>query len=329
MNMIPRHCPICGSADDSHVFAESNVDPSKLDAFAFASRKIPEYMHHRLIECPTCDLLYASPVPQREELAKAYEDAAFDSGAEARFAARTYGRFLPDICKRLPNRIGALDIGTGDGAFLEELIAMKFEAVVGVEPSSAPIASAASEIKPLILKGLFHPDDYKPDSFSLITCFQTMEHVDDPMAMCRGAMKLLKPGGALFLIGHNRNAMSAKLMGRKSPIFDIEHLQLFSYASARQMMSRAGFIDVRVTSFVNRYPMHYWMKLVPIPAKLKTAMIRFSKAIRIGYIPIPLPAGNMAIVGFRPDEKPTAMPVDRADVKKDGVDTESPNTCRA
>ena len=47
--------------------------------------------------------------------------------------------------------------------------------------------------------------------FSLITCFQTIEHVIDPLLLCRSADHLLKPGGAFFLIGHNRRAMSARL----------------------------------------------------------------------------------------------------------------------
>jgi SAM-dependent methyltransferase len=257
-------------------------------------------MHHRLIACPICDLLYASPVPERGELAKAYEEAAFDSGAEARYASRTYGRFLPGICRRLPDLDGALDIGTGDGAFLQELLVMKFDRIAGVEPSRAPIAAAAPSVKPLIRQGFFDPKDFEPGTFSLITCFQTMEHVDAPMALCRGAMTLLRPGGALFLIGHNRRALSAKLMGRKSPIFDVEHLQLFSKFSALEMMRRAGFSDIRVTSFVNRYPLHYWMKLLPMPARVKLGLIRFVKAIKLGYLPLPLLAGNMAIVGFRP-----------------------------
>lgn len=300
MKMISRRCPICSSDDVSNVFAESNVDLSKLDAFAFASRKVPEYMHYRLIACPVCDLLYVSPMPERGELAKAYEEAAFDTGAEAGYASRTYGRFLPSICRRLPDLHGALDIGTGDGAFLEELLAMRFDRVAGVEPSSAPIAGAAPNVKPLIRQGFFDPKDFAPGTFSLVTCFQTMEHVDDPMALCRGAMALLKPGGAMFLIGHNRRALSAKLLGRKSPIFDVEHLQLFSKFSALEMMRRAGFTDIRVTSFVNRYPLHYWMKLLPMPAGVKLGLIRFLKAIKLGYLPLPLPAGNMAIVGFCP-----------------------------
>src|SRR4051812_23654616 len=127
IKMLARSCPVCGSEDASRVFAESNFDPSKLDEFAFASRKLPEYMHHRIIACPVCDLLYASPVPPREDLFDAYEAAAFDSGVEAHHAARTYRRFLKAICRRLPDRVGALDIGTGDGAFLEELVDFGFQ----------------------------------------------------------------------------------------------------------------------------------------------------------------------------------------------------------
>ena len=301
MKMITRRCPVCDSDDTSNVVAESNVDASRLDPFAFASRKLPEYMHHRLIGCPACDLLYASPVPERDELAKAYEEAAFDSGVEARYAARTYARLLPGICRRLPDLHGALDIGTGDGAFLHELLAAGFDDVVGVEPSTAPITAASDSVRPLIRQGLFQADAFAPASFSLITCFQTMEHLDDPLAMCRDAWRLLKPGGALLLIGHNRHALSAKLMGRKSPIFDLEHLQLFSRSSARQLMQRAGYANVRVSPMVNRYPLHYWMKLVPIPNGAKSILIQTSKRMRFGYLPVALPAGNMAIVGLRPE----------------------------
>jgi hypothetical protein len=69
---VPRACPLCGSDDDRHVFADADFDPARLDGFAFASRKLPEYMHHRLISCPGCDLLYANPVPTLGTIARAY-----------------------------------------------------------------------------------------------------------------------------------------------------------------------------------------------------------------------------------------------------------------
>jgi hypothetical protein len=44
-------CPLCASSDTSFTLAETALDLARLDAFAFASRKVPEYMHWRLLEC--------------------------------------------------------------------------------------------------------------------------------------------------------------------------------------------------------------------------------------------------------------------------------------
>src|SRR5262249_13687615 len=113
--LIDRTCPICSNNAVSHLFADANIDQRRLDEFAFASRKLPEYMHWRLWECGKCDLLYANPAPAQSELATLYKDAAFDSSTEAHYASRTYGAVLrKKVITRLPDLTGALDIGTGD-----------------------------------------------------------------------------------------------------------------------------------------------------------------------------------------------------------------------
>ena len=147
MEMISRNCPLCGSSDTSRVFAEANIELDRLDSFAFASRKMPEYMHYRLVDCPICDLLYANPLPCEEYLAEGYGEAAYDSGVEAHYAATTYADTLSTFIEQLPDRHGALDIGTGDGAFLECLLDLGFGGVVGVEPSRAPIAAAREDVR--------------------------------------------------------------------------------------------------------------------------------------------------------------------------------------
>jgi SAM-dependent methyltransferase len=300
LDMTDRVCPLCGQSGQGRVHAEANADLKDLNAFSFASRKLPEYMHWRLVECQKCDVLYSSPVPTIDYLSAAYDQAAFDSGDEARYAAQTYAGFLPRIKANIPDLDGALDIGTGDGVFLHELLKAGFTSVAGVEPSTAPIAAARGEVRPLIRHEMFNPEAFAPESFSLITCFQTIEHLSDPLAMCRNAFGLLKPGGALFLIGHNRRAMSAKLLGKRSPIFDIEHLQLFSRNSARVMVERAGFDNVEVGAFVNRYPLVYWMRLLPVPVSVKRQAIRLATAMRVGRIALSLPVGNLAIQAYKP-----------------------------
>lgn len=299
LTMAQRPCPLCATTAQARLVAEANVDPNKLNEFAFASRKLPEYMHWRLWECGGCDLLYANPAPPVEQLAGLYQQAAFSSASEARFASVTYGRVLRRIVPQLPDRAAALDIGTGDGAFLHELIDAGFSEVIGIEPSAAPIEAADPRVRGMIRQGLFTQGEFDEGRFTLVSCFQTIEHLSDPLAVMREAYRIIKPGGALFLIGHNRRALSARVMGHKSPIFDIEHLQLFSPQSITQLMRHAGFSRVDVKPLLNRYPLSYWSQLFPFPAMLKRPVLGVLRATRLGRIPVPLPAGNLAAVAFK------------------------------
>jgi SAM-dependent methyltransferase len=194
---------------------------------------------------------------------------------------------------------GSLDIGTGDGAFLEQLIRLGFQNVIGVEPSYAPYAAARPEIRDRIRLGLFRPEDYPPAEFSLVTCFQTMEHLWDPLGIARAVLPLLKTGASFAIVVHNRYAFSAKVLGFKSPIFDVEHLQLFSPTTARNLLERAGYKRVEVFSFWNRYPLYYWMKLLPLPGRIKSALLTLARTSRIGKMLVSLPAGNLVCMGFK------------------------------
>ena len=299
--LVSRSCPVCG-ATESQPFAPANVDPAALGAFAFASRKLPEYMHLALVTCPRCDLLYTNPAPAPGALEALYRDAAFDAPEESRLASITYGRQVERIAPRLPDRDGAIDVGTGDGSFLAELLARGFTGVAGVEPSVAPVALATPEVRPLIRNTIFRAADFAPRSMSLVSLFQTIEHVPDPLALCREARTLLKPGGAFLLVAHNRRALLARALGLKSPIFDIEHLQLFSPASVRALLERAGFPSggIEVRPLVNRYPLAYWARLFPLPKALKPGALAFLRKSGIGRLPLAAPVGNLVAVAFAP-----------------------------
>ena len=257
-------------------------------------------MHYRLLECGRCDLLYANPLPTRESLEAAYREAAFDSGEEARYASDAYAGFLPAIMAKLPQRAAALDIGTGDGAFLEHLVRSGFERVVGVEPSRAPVEAARASVRGLIRQSPFRPEDFEKGSFSLITCFQTLEHVYEPLGLVQSALGLLHPGGAVLLVCHDRRALSARLLGTRSPIFDIEHLQLFSRGSLSYALRQAGYGDISTHAVVNRYPISYWTKLLPFPPPVKSAVLGALRRSGIGRVSVALSAGNFAAIGYKP-----------------------------
>ena len=296
-----RSCPVCGRSErEAEPFLAASLDPAKVGEGSFASRKLPEYMTFRLVRCTGCATVYAAEAPPPSSLADAYEAAGYDSSEEADFAARTYARALAPELTGADRAGAALEIGTGTGTFLRELLRLGFHQPVGIEPSTAAIAAAAPDVRDLIRPGIFRAADHAPDSLALVACFQTLEHVPDPLALTRDAFGLLRPGGMLAFVTHDYTAPLNRLLGRRSPIIDIEHMQLFCPASIQALLGRGGFADIRVSRIRNTYPLRYWLRLAPLPAGVKSAVARMADAVGIGRVPVSVSVGNLLTVARKP-----------------------------
>ena len=294
-----RPCPVCGSTDESSVFADKTLDDSTWKDLSFSSRKLPEYLVHRMIECPACDVVYASPVPHEEVLEQAYRAAPFVSAEESAFAAETYRRLLRPLLVELSGRSNALDVGASDGTFLQALLDEGFKDVVGIEPAAASAEAAPERVRSRIRVEPFRRASLAGERFDLITAFQTLEHVSDPIQVVSDAYELLEVGGAILVVVHNRRSLLNRLAGRRSPIFDVEHVQLFSPRSIRELLRRGGFEDIRVAGVKNRYPLRYWLKLAPLPVALKRSLLKNLERSRIGSIPISFRPGNLVASAWR------------------------------
>ena len=298
---VVRNCPLCGAgSDQAEPFLSDTRDESRVSASSFASRKVPEYMSHAMVRCRACDLAYVDRPPTVAALAASYHEADYDSGQEAEDAADAYARALGPVLERLRGRDAALEIGTGTAAFLERLKDAGFTELVGVEPSTAAIAAAPAHRKAWIREGIFREEDFAPGSFDLICCFMTLEHVQDPGALVASAYHLLKPGGVFVGVTHDRRALLNRLLGRRSPIVDIEHMQLFSAASSRRLLQINGFADVGGASFWNSYRPSYWLRLVPMPDGLKGALTRIVRGSWLDRRRLRVNVGNFMSWGFRP-----------------------------
>jgi len=297
-----RFCPICQTSfEKAKLFLERNIDPVKFSNFSFASRKIPEFMCHRLLQCPICDLVYANQLPGEDELTHAYQAAHYDSSKEANDAAETYIRAIKPILKKLPKRQSVLEIGTGTGIFLEYLSHEGFTKLVGVEPSSAAIAAAPIHRQAWIREGIFKEEDFSSDSFDLICCFMTMEHVREPNIIARVALRLLRPGGAFVTVTHDYRGFINRFLGKRSPIIDIEHLQLFSRNSLRYLFQSVGYIGFDVHAIVNTYSLQYWTRLTPLPLRLKQISAELMTKIGLDHYKIGVNVGNLIAEGFKND----------------------------
>jgi SAM-dependent methyltransferase len=293
-----RSCPVCGSsAEKARLFLDRSIDVARLTEASFASRKLPEYMSHRLVRCGDCTTVYAVEGPNPDVLAAVYRDASYDSALEAEMAATTYANILAPHVALLPRRGALLEIGAGTGVFLARMENAGFQQRIGVEPSLAAIEAADPAVKPLIREGVFDAADFTPASVSTICCFQTLEHVPDPRKLVEDAYKLLEPGGLLALITHNANGALNRLLGRRSPIIDIEHLQLFSPDNLAILLDRAGFKGVKIESFRNTYPLRYWLRLAPLP--MKQRIIAMADATGLGALSVPANVGNILTTAWK------------------------------
>jgi len=297
-----RNCPVCGATvEDADLFLDRNISEEKVSDFSFASRKVPELMCHHMVRCRKCDLVYADKPPSERELFKAYHEASYDSEIEANDAALSYRDACQPVIERLASRQRALEIGTGTGIFLESLNAAGFDQVEGIEPSRAAIVAAPLSRQAWIREGMFDESSYSIASFDLICCFMTMEHVHDPSVIARACHRLLKPGGAFVVVTHDYRSWVNRLLGSKSPIIDIEHLQLFSRKSTKHLFEACGYSNVQCNSFSNRYRVSYWARLLPMPKYLKEIT---GKLLSVGHfrnVRLSLNVGNLVCYGFKPN----------------------------
>ena len=249
---------------------QSNYSDDKTDAFAFASRKTPEYMHFDLFECKTCKVLSAQNM---------YEV--------------TYLKYLIKMLPHfVPEKI--LDIGTGEGSFLK-FASQKWNnvSVVGVEPSVAPVTVADPAVKDKIINEPFESSLFEETEFDMVSCFQTVEHIPDSINLLNGIHRILKRNGYAYFVCHDYCSLVNRILGQRSPIYDIEHLQIYSKKSIKLLFEKAGYRNVKQFSIKNRYPLTYWIKLLPIPAKMKLFInnLPFVKRLVIG-----INVGNIGVL---------------------------------
>ena len=297
---FPRSCPVCKSSyESSSIFLKENIDEAKINSFSYASRKDPELMNYELSRCNKCDLIFTGYPPTESNLSANYHEASFNSSKEAKDASDAYGFAFSDLFNALKNKRNALEIGTGTGTFLEELKNQGFKNFTGIEPSISAIEAAPKYRQEWIYHGTFDSSLLINNSYDLICCFMTLEHILDPLEIANQSYDLLESGGAVAFVAHDSNAWINRLLGKKSPIIDIEHLQIFSKQSMMMLLKNSNFEKVTVRSFKNKYRLSYWVKLLPLPNRFKKYLLKFLFFLGLSEIKISINVGNLMAYGFK------------------------------
>jgi 2-polyprenyl-3-methyl-5-hydroxy-6-metoxy-1,4-benzoquinol methylase len=134
-----------------------------------------------------------------------------------------------------------LDFGCGDGAFLRRMHARGWR-VLGLDLSEAAVRHVRCEPGLRALVGTLPHPDLSPESFDVITMWQSLEHVHRPLEVLQQAYRLLAPGGKLIAAVPNIDSAPFRWFGPAWFGLDLpRHLTHFSAATLRRMLERAGF----------------------------------------------------------------------------------------
>lgn len=280
----------------------ARLDEESLDATTFSARRFYDRkIHFRMVRCRLCGLVRSDPVLPPEALATLYAQSHFTYHNEVAHLRQTYGRYLRRCALLLPAKDRLLEIGCGNGFFLEEARAQGFREVHGVEPSGDAIAAAHSTIRPHITQAMFSRDLFPPNSFDVVCLFQTLDHLADPASVLGDVMALLRPGGFLFALNHNVSSWSARFLGERSPIIDIEHTYLYDPNTVSRLCESAGYTVIKARPTWNKLSFGYLASLIPLsPVVLKDALIRFLTVSRLARVSLWLPLGNMQVIAQKP-----------------------------
>lgn len=290
-------CAICGTEGNGAELYPANFSAEALNARVFSARRLPDRIHYRMVRCSGCGLVRSDPVTSSANLASLYAGSQFDYAAEVPSLRRTYGRYFRKARARMPELRSVLEVGAGNGFFLELVRDEGVSDVRGVEPSSAAIAAARPDIRPLLVADLLRAGIFPPASFDLICAFQVLDHVPDPLDFLRQCHSLLRSGGLVLFLMHDVESWSARLMGVRSPIIDIEHTYLYSRATIVMLLNRAGFEIQEAGAAVNTLTMSHLLHLTPLPRPLKHAAAAVLAVTRLGRLPLALPLGNLYAIG--------------------------------
>lgn len=299
---IKTPCAICGTLDNATEVYPAYLSGEDLDEKAFSARRFyNEKIHFRMARCNACGLLRSDPVVDGEVYESLYKKSTVTYDAHMENLNRTYGYYLKKAEKYLPQKGSLLEIGCGNGFFLEEALRQGYKTVAGVEPGEPSIAKARADIRPFIKQGMFSKEMFANQKFDCICIFQTLDHLIDPNKVISDAYAILNPGGIIISINHNEKALTAKIFGEKSPIIDIEHTYLYNPKTMRTIFEKNGFVVEKIFYPKSLHYTGYLFSLLPIrPVGLKKAVHSFLDFTRISRIPLFIPLGNLGVVARKP-----------------------------
>jgi len=140
-----------------------------------------------------------------------------------------------------------LEVGSGTGFWLN-LLHQVTPHLYGLDFSAGMISQARNQPAPLKLtRGTAVQLPYRSETFDLLYCVDAIHHFDSHSDFISEAYRVLKPGGALAVIGHDPHSGEGSwyIYDYFDTVFETDLLRYPSSGMIRNAMRHAGFQDIQ------------------------------------------------------------------------------------
>lgn len=243
-------CNLCGSRDSEVLYPSTLPEGSNAGNVESLRCTSSGYgRHHTIVKCRNCGLVYTNPHRQASAILHDYEEVVDPLYLEEREGrVLTFRRNLRPLEELMPPVQGRrlLDVGCHIGVFLEIAQERGWDAW-GVEPSHWAARKAQSRGL-RVIEGTLDDAHLAEESFDVITMWDVIEHLTDPLGELRESHRLLKKGGLICIHTMNIESPLARLMGPRWPWLMEMHLYYFSPRTLGEMLRKAGFTVVKMVN---------------------------------------------------------------------------------
>ena len=184
--------------------------------------------------CKSCQVYSLNPFPDSRQLAQAYDESYYGFG-DKKFNPSVEKivnlfrlRNAKQFAKKLPIRATILDVGCGNGSFLESLGKQGEFKLHGIEPSGKSGDRAASITSLDLHRGFLERTTYSNSYFDAIVLTHVFEHLPNPMEVLEIITNISKTEGVLQIEIPNIDSLQYRLFKSKWLHLDPpRHLNMF------------------------------------------------------------------------------------------------------
>lgn len=215
----------------------------------------PRYPDLLVVDCPVCGLRYASPQLDDAGRRALYQEHYFrsansdalgydDYDADRPQLLHTFRARVAQIGRQFPQPGRLLDVGCATGICVQAARALGWDAE-GIDHSAYAVQVGRERYGLPLHCATIEDWDSPKAPYDVLTMWDCLEHVPDPLATLRAARRLLRDGGLLVLTVPDAGSWPARWFGAKWMGYKRdEHLVYFRRPQLAAFLRAAGLEPV-------------------------------------------------------------------------------------